>query len=589
MKNVSELFKRAMRDITVPRDVIAKIRFDITETAGDYTTTHSTNVGHFAQLFDEEDNCPNWISLERGRLKLDGSMVIPSYSENYQYGYISELISDENGIINIEIVIDFVDTYSTSGLTFKFVEPVLDFTITLDDVLHTTVTNNQNLTYELESELTYSKIKINVTKVNPYRRVRISELYLGQILEYEGNKIVDMDIINEMSLINDVVPSNELDVTLINEDRMFDLLNPTGVYKYLKDNQPMKPYMGVKVSDGIYEWTQLGKYFLSDWNTDKQVASFEARCIIDQFENEEYRFGKIGTRSLYSMIDELFGDYPHEIDVSLNDITVNSYIGIMTKRDALKLMLQAGHCLLRMDETGKILIDRAEDLALSNLYKYKAGQKRAGEFKVEVINSTANIYINSDVLYGFPKVSQEKPYASVNVKIPTFVVSDTSETLFDGTVKTTSGISTLTGYKVWIPYSSVPATEVVITGTSNYEIYADGCYVYISSDTPISITGKPVSVETRDYIKTKYNFDNRYEIDNTLVVDETMADLICDFILRDFTLKANADYRGFIYFDTGDKIQMETEYGDVPLYITKQEFNYNGALSGTIEGVKQNA
>jgi len=587
MKNVSNFFKSAMRDTSVAREVISKIRFDVVETVGEYTSVVSSNVGYLDQIFNETDDVPKWISLEPTRFKLDGSMVIPSYSEKYEYGYISEIISDENGIINIEITIDFADTYTSNGLTFKFAELIKDFTITLDDSVSFVVTNNSSLTYSINQEMTYGKIKLAITKVEPYRRVRIAELYLGQILEFTNEEIVSVDIINESSMINDTVPSDELDFSIYNTNKQFDLLNPTGIQSYLKRNMPIKPYFAVKYRDS-FEYVQMGKYYLDTWNTDKLEASFTAYSFIDQLENEEYRLGKVGTRTLYSMIDELLGAEPHEIDASLSSITVNSYLPIMTKREALQKMLQVGNCLLRVSENGTIIVDVTEDLATRNLYANYSGQHRSGEIYTQIDNAVSNIYINSDSLFSFPKVEQQKPYSSVVVKVSSFTIDADVSTLYSGTVNPSMGVPVNVGYKVWIPFSDSPSTDIVVTGLSVYDIYANGIFAYITTDVSATITGKKITVDTVDYIKTKYDFDNKYEIDNTLVINDTMADGMCDFILRDFTLKASADYRGFAYLDTVDKIVIETEYGDLPLYITKQSFSYDGALSGKVEGLKYN-
>ena len=56
-------------------------------------------------------------------------------------------------------------------------------------------------------------------------------------------------------------------------------------------------------------------------------------------------------------------------------------------------------------------------------------------------------------------------------------------------------------------------------------------------------------------------------------------------MLNDYGITAELDYRGFPYLDTGDEILVETDFCEQNFYLTKHTLNYDGTLSGSMEGV----
>ena len=48
----------------------------------------------------------------------------------------------------------------------------------------------------------------------------------------------------------------------------------------------------------------------------------------------------------------------------------------------------------------------------------------------------------------------------------------------------------------------------------------------------------------------------------------------------------NFEYNGDPSLEAGDYIEVETPYGNKPVFIQKNRFTFNGGLSGSIEGVE---
>ena len=84
----------------------------------------------------------------------------------------------------------------------------------------------------------YQKIVITIIKwAKPNRRARVVEVDFGVAMEYEGDKLISLKILEVMDLIGSTVPSNEMQFVLDNQDQTFNILNPNGIFRFLMLNQ----------------------------------------------------------------------------------------------------------------------------------------------------------------------------------------------------------------------------------------------------------------------------------------------------------------------------------------------------------------
>lgn len=127
--------------------------------------------------------------------------------------------------------------------------------------------------------------------------------------------------------------------------------------------------------------------------------------------------------------------------------------------------------------------------------------------------------------------------------------------------------------------------DINIQGIAKYEAYACGAYVYIAEDTQLTITGKKVSVSQTSYEMQKYNYDNPIKISNNLIITESNAAEIAEYALLELNMTTTASYTGFPYLEAGDPVEVETQFGNKDMFLTKSTLSYNGALSGKMEGV----
>lgn len=584
MKDVTQSYKNITKTATTLRNISSIIEVHITEDAGEYTYDVSDSFigGLFSQIFDQRAGDVEWASLERGRFKLDGSMAVPGYSKKYKYGLISTYLSDEEGKINFDITIKFDKPHICNGITLEFAEPVKSIVIKTDNLTYTS--EDMAKSYYIEDKKEFSTLIIQIKEIEPYRRVRLNNIYLGTILKIDDNRIYSMDIIDEIDLKNEMLPSGELDFEISDENKEFNLLNQNGIYKYLKEKQLIIPYVGVNIN-GITEYAQMGKYYLKECTSGNKQATFTAYNIIEWWDNEQFRESVIGTTTLYDMLDKFLSGYEHEIDTELSEIQVNSYIPVCTKREAFRLMLEAGNCLYRIEPTGKIVVNKHKKLINRNRYINYAGQQYLGTFYTEIESKTLNNTILADnILDEYPTILQESQYASCNINVYRYAEDTDTITLFSGKVCIENGIYKNGKYVVWVQYNTEIATQISVN-ISEYDAYAQGCYVYLTEDTNIVIKGKKVELSKTEVKVKKYNYDNEYSIDNFLVNSDALAKNIADYILDGYDINVEFDYRCFPYLDSGDEIVVETDFGEQTFYLKKHQISYDGSLSASVEGV----
>ena len=86
----------------------------------------------------------------------------------------------------------------------------------------------------------------------------------------------------------------------------------------------------------------------------------------------------------------------------------------------------------------------------------------------------------------------------------------------------------------------------------------------------------------------EYNFGEEnpnIEIDNDLYYVRFANDFDA-FIEKIPTYEVSCDYNGNPNIHAGDYIEVESNYGMVPIFVQKHALKFNGGLSGNIEGVE---
>lgn len=383
MIKVSKKFKEAVYAPT--RRTTAKVSFEIldNEAYNDNTSTVTSEapISRINQVTNKIRNMSHkYATFERDYFKLDGSFYIPPKPNegDSELGWWSGDISDENGVFTPYQVLEFnfTEEHNSMGLTITFDsmanEYAKDFDIEvyrLDGTLihKETVIDNDKATYVLVQGLdNYGKIVITIKKwAKPFRRARIVEVDFGVIQEYGDDKLIKLNIIEEMNIISDKIPSNEIRFTIDNSNKEFNILNPEGFYRFLKERQEVKATIGVEVSENEFEFVPMGKFYLTDWQSDEGAltTTFIARDIFELLENKEYT--SINDTNLYDLAEDILtkaGVEDYYIDPKLKDIPTNGFEKPLNSRKALQYLGIAGKSAVYQDRQGVLQINQFKTL-----------------------------------------------------------------------------------------------------------------------------------------------------------------------------------------------------------------------------------
>ena len=105
----------------------------------------------------------------------------------------------------------------------------------------------------------YSKVMIDfLSSKIPNRRIRVTEVIFGIVAVYDRKTIVDASDTQSIDLLSESLPSATVTIKIDNQDKLYNLINPEGIYEYLQDGQYINYWISVgdtKVNMGV-------RYFL---------------------------------------------------------------------------------------------------------------------------------------------------------------------------------------------------------------------------------------------------------------------------------------------------------------------------------------
>lgn len=390
---VSDAFKTAIYGTS--RKTLGKVVFDILDVTANTdatpTVTSEASISQKSQLFNGiREMSGKYATFENDYWLLDGSFSLPpkSTETTYEAGWWSSALSGADGTFSTPqvITVDFTQDHSSIGLTITFDtltnEYAKDFTILVKDslgnVIHTEIVVGNTLAkYVLEENLVnYRQVIITITKwVNPYRRARITEIDFGIVEEYTGDELVKIDVLEEIDTVNNNLTSNEFRFTIDNQDKRFNILNPTGIYPYLQRKQKIYPYIGVEKADTLVEYVPLGIYYLDEWKSDEGTltASFTSRDILDILAQDDFAGATYTSKTLKFIAEAIItaaGITDYVVDIALASITVTANIEKMTYREALQLVGIAGMAVVYSDRYGVIQIKQLSNVASAEVIDF---------------------------------------------------------------------------------------------------------------------------------------------------------------------------------------------------------------------------
>lgn len=437
MNEVSQQFKDA---VYAPiRTTDARVSFEILDNAAydDYSVsvTSAAEISRIDQLTDKIRSMSHrYATFEKDYWRLDGSFYAPPRPNvgDEQLGWWSDEICGPDGVFAIPQVVrfDFGEEFNSMGLTIHFdamaKEYAADFDINVyrsdgTPVASKQVRGNTKTTYTWIQGLdNYGRIEITVLRwANPYRRARIAEVDFGVVQVYESDKLIKVSLIEQMNVVGDQLPANEIKFTIDNSSREFNILNPEGFYRFLKERQEVSLSIGVEIAEDEYEYVSMDKYYLVEWQSDEGAltTTFTARNIFELLEQKEYTGSVIGT--LYDLAEAVMtsaGVPVYEIDEGLRDIPTSGFPEKINTRKALQCIGIAGKAAVYQDRSGVLQIKRFSLMDESTSYIYFAGPDMFTGMVTPTVDSGYDMKnITFDNVYKEPQIKLDRLVQSLTV------------------------------------------------------------------------------------------------------------------------------------------------------------------------------
>lgn len=341
------------------------------------------------------ESSTNLATLEQDRFRLDGSFSFAddlNISNNDETGFISNNLCGADGTFSTHptITINFGTTHSSAGLTVAFDAHNNEYATSFNASVYNAsggliqsidVTDNTEPIRAFVGQLlNYKKIVITIRKWNVgNRRARVLEVDFGIVQTYTDDQLMSCNMIEEMDMTSGQLPSPEFRFTVDNSERLFNILNPTGFYKYLQQRQQVIAELGVEISPGRYEYVPLGNYLLWEWISEEGslTATFTARTNLDLMANYDYEQLTASNKSLHALATQVFalcGISNYSLDSTLLSVTTNSMAKKIDCKSLMQMIAIAGQCNIFVTRDNTITLKRlafgaaADRVDFDNIY-----------------------------------------------------------------------------------------------------------------------------------------------------------------------------------------------------------------------------
>ena len=326
----------------------------------------------FDGVFEQKEVQSQYATYENNFWMLDGSMrFLPDAASQYEPVGI---VSDNLFSSSFSVKMTFQETVDISGLTIKFAGNYpSEFSIITSDGTSKSYSNSSlDFTTDDRFDNTTS-LEIKVTEMSATNnRVRIESILFGNVIVFTNEDIINAESTSTMSQINEDLPEINFTLTIDNNDKRFDYDNKESIINYLRTGQDVVVQMGYDLDDGTIEWMPLHTLKLSEWSASDDEASITAVDVLQQFGEGNYYRGDWHANgiTLYVLANRVIADaigtssIPQDkfsIDKYLQSVEVRNPIPLVSHKEALQIIANAGRCILTVDRYGKICIKSAFD------------------------------------------------------------------------------------------------------------------------------------------------------------------------------------------------------------------------------------
>lgn len=356
-----ELMRREFRDpFSYIRVTIGLINQQAQASAYVTDKQNYTYYSSFKMPLDNYEVKELYATCDQDYTTVDGSMYfLPREKADVvlNQGLVSK---DLLGPIEIRFPIE----YDIKGLTIEFGKAYpVDFVIESDNntVAIKGNTDGHFVTEEIFNGATFLRFTPSTMK-NGQSRFRIHMVTMGIGVYFDSRKILSATKREHISPIMEELPTIDFNLTVNNKDRAFDVENVDSSVNFLEIGQDITVLYGQELDDGSVEWLPGATVQLKEWSADDEQMEFSATDRFDGMDGTYYRglYRPEGI-SLYDLAVDVFSDAEVDsrtywIDPYLKTVKVSNPMPVVSHKEALQLIANAGRCILYQDRSGSIFL-----------------------------------------------------------------------------------------------------------------------------------------------------------------------------------------------------------------------------------------
>lgn len=593
MYNVSEAYKNEMRQ-EVRNFSYMKIKFGVTDPDAQrygYVSATSSKLAYSSEpdLVDEKNVSRRYGTLEPGFWLLDGSKNTFPTNAGWQ-GFVSTGLSNDAGVIyspaSITIKFKHGDYYRFFGLTFRFDVKCQEWpeNVTIKSYQNGTLIDTQthtvdNYEFVVESRIpagedTYLDtlvVEFSKTRI-PRRRFRLEGITLGVYKNINESRIINAEWSRSNDLMNTTAPIDEFNFSFYDEERFYNPENPSGIWSYLDEGQQITTQYGYELDDGSIEWVPGGSHYTNGAPTvdDSGVlsqVSFKAVSRIQSL-NDVYEAGIYNDSgvTLYQLaVDVLtFMDLKptdYVLSNSLKNYSTKVPLPVLTARELLQLIANAGMCVLYVNRNNQIVFETRN-------------------------NSTVQDFtFNNDCVYDVQPTLKKYPVLKeLTTVVHRLVKGSELEEL------ATVDIEKATGEIYTVDYEMGTGIQITVsTGLTLNQTYMIGSYrakVQLTGSGTLTVKGYPINDCTYS-ITNAFNVKGEpCSVDNQLITYEGHCRLFNSWLASVLSRRNQYHFeeRGFPEIDIADNVLIDTYYvAEGQATVVANKISYNGALKAETE------
>lgn len=510
-----------------------------------------------------------YATCEKNQFILDGTFeLMPGLLD--EMGLWSNSMSNENGEFENPLVleINFTETHSSLGLTFIFSKSG-DYCNSLNlkyyDLNNNLISNADfmpnNYKYVCNNIVeNYKKIVVTFYSTNkPFRYLKLYKILYGAEKVFEGDNLINANILEELDLLSSEISINTLDFTVYSADDEFNIINPKGFYSLLQQRQKLQ------VTESILNENKeknMGTFYLDTWKNEKdKTMKISAIDLIGVIDKTDYMGGMYENISFEDLICQIMTSAglendEYEIQESLKNIKLSGYIPICSHRAALQQAVFAVGAVADCSRSAKIKIYTVAD------------------------NENNSIIEKANIFQGTRKIEQNELVTGISIVAHNYTTNTEIEEIYKGELE-----AEVTKIQFNDPVSNlICENATIIESNCNYAI------VSCNSNQQIIIKGKKYIDNQQIYLVEVENLStsqkqNTLKIESAYLVNKNNAITIANKILNHYqkTYITNFD---FILRDEvlSEDVEIEGDFEQKMLgHISKLDIDLTGGFLASIE------